>query len=57
MHLIRMLKKKICWNLLREERSNLQGNVILARDLNVILSQDEKRGGSLVRDFYQRTGG
>ena len=43
-------EKKICWNLLREERSNLQGNVILARDLNVILSQDEKRGGCLVRD-------
>ena len=39
-----------CWNLLRKERSNLQGNVILVGDLNFILSQDEKRGGSLVRD-------
>ena len=35
-----------CWNLLREERNNLQGNVILAGDLNLILSQNEKRGGS-----------
>ena len=42
--------KKIRWNLLHEERSNQQGNVILARDLNVTLSHDEKRGGSLVRD-------
>ena len=44
-----MLEKK-CWNLLRDERSNLLGNVILAGDLNVILNQVEKRGGSLVRD-------
>ena len=43
-------KKKNCWNLLREERSNLLGNVILAGDLNVILNQAEKRGGSLVRE-------
>ena len=42
--------KKCLLSLLREEKSNLQGNVILARDLNVILSQDEKQGGSLVRD-------
>ena len=42
--------EKKCWNLLREERSNLHGNVILVGDLNVILSQDEKRGGSLVRE-------
>ena len=28
----------------------MQGNAILAREKNVILSQDEKRGGSLVRD-------
>ena len=39
-----------CWNLLREERSNLQGNVILARDLNIILNPNEKRGGSRSRD-------
>ena len=45
-----MQKKKICWTLLREQRSNLQGNVVLARDLNVILSQEEKIGGSLVKD-------
>ena len=48
-------EKKICWSLLREERRNLQGNVILARDLNVILSQDEKRGGSLVKDPIRET--
>ena len=35
-------KKKSCWNLLRDERSNLQGNVILVGDLNITLSQDEK---------------
>ena len=38
-------EKRNCWNLLREERSNLLGNVIIAGDLNVTLSQDEKRGG------------
>ena len=27
--------KKTCWNLIREERSNLLGNVILAGDLNI----------------------
>lgn len=43
-------EKKVCWNLLRDERSNLQGNVILAGDLNIILSQAKQRGGSLVRD-------
>ena len=26
------------------------GNVILAEDLNIILNQAEKRGGSVVRD-------
>ena len=35
-------EKKVYWSLLREEKSNLQGNVILAGDLNVILNQDEK---------------
>ena len=32
-------KKNSCWNLLREEKSNLQGNIIIAGDLNVTLSQ------------------
>ena len=36
--------KKKCWNLLREERSNQHGNVILGGDFNVTLSQDEKKG-------------
>ena len=31
-------EKVNCWNLLREERTNLQGNVILAGDLNLTLS-------------------
>ena len=44
------VEKKNCWNLLHEERSNLQGNVILVGDLNIILSQDEKREGSLIRE-------
>ena len=39
-----------CWNLLREERSNLQGNVILVGDLNLMLSQNEKRGGISSKD-------
>ena len=33
-------EKNICWNLLREEKSNLQGNIIIAGDLNVTLSQE-----------------
>ena len=45
-----MVKIKIWWNILHDERSNLQGNVILVGDLNISLSQDEKRGGSLVKD-------
>ena len=32
------IDKKTCWNLIREERSNLLGNVILARDLNITLN-------------------
>ena len=48
-------EKKVCWRLLREEKSNLQGNVILAGDLNVTLSQEEKRGGTLVRDPIRET--
>ena len=40
-------EKRNCWNLLREERSNLLGNVIIAGDLNVTLRHDEKRGRGL----------
>ena len=31
-------EKKVCWSLLHEEKRNLQGNVILAGDLNVSLT-------------------
>ena len=44
------MEKKIEWSHLRDERSNLLDNAILVGDLNVILKQTEKRGGSLVRD-------
>ena len=45
-----MLKKDY-WNLLKDERSiGLLDNVILARDLNVILNQEGKRGWFMVRD-------
>ena len=44
------IEKINCWNLLREERSNQRGNVVMAGDMNVILSQDEKRGSSLIKD-------
>ena len=44
-------EKKDCRNLLRDERSiGSLNKVILTGDLNVTLNQDEKRGGSLVRD-------
>ena len=36
-------EKNACWNLLREEKSNLQGNIILAGDLNVILSRGKTK--------------
>ena len=43
--------KKDCWNYLREvENNTLLENIILVGDLNVILNQAEKMGGSLVRD-------
>ena len=42
-------EKLNCWTLLREEQSNLQGNVIVAGNLNLTLSQNEKRGGSISR--------
>ena len=37
-------EKLQCWTLLREEQSNIQGNVIVDGDLNITLSQNEKRG-------------
>ena len=51
MFLTYLLEKKDCWDCLREVRSNTSlENIILAGDLNVILNQADKRGGSLVRD-------
>ena len=46
-------EKLQCWTLLREEQSNIQGNVIVAGDLNITLSQNEKRGGSISRDPFK----
>ena len=44
-------EKKECWNLLKNERGiGSLDNVIMAYDLNVILSQAKKRGGFVVRD-------
>ena len=42
-----------CWTLLCEEQSNLQGKVIVAGDLNLTLSQNEKWGGSISRDPFK----
>ena len=54
MFLTYLLKKKDCWNCLREVRSNTSlENIIPAGDLNVILNQAEKRGGYLVRDLVR----
>ena len=47
-------EKKECWNLLREKRTMRPlNNIILVDDLNVTLSQSEKKGGSLVRDLIK----
>ena len=43
-------ENQICWNLIRDEKSNLMGNVIMVGDVNIILKHDEKRGGLVVRD-------
>jgi hypothetical protein len=48
------LKKRRCWNLLREYLSSHHlENIILEGDLNVTLSLGEKKGGSIVRDPFR----
>lgn len=44
-------EKKFCWDSLRDmaEEEELE-NIIIAGDLNITLSQGEKRGGCIVRD-------
>jgi exonuclease III len=44
-------EKRICWETLQDFlQKNELDNIILGGDLNVTLSQEEKRGGSIVRD-------
>ena len=43
--------KKICWESIRDLANEIHmNNIILVRDMNITLSQGEKRGGSIVRD-------
>jgi hypothetical protein len=49
--LVLLEEKKDCWNKLKEFLSMHQiENIILVGDLNVTLSQGEKKGGTIVRD-------
>jgi hypothetical protein len=47
-------EKKSCWDTLRSlVDEEVLENIIIARNLNISLSQIEKRGGNIVRDPHR----